>query len=354
MLNVFKRVETEELANILNIPIAKMRKSNNNFFVTSDPWQDPLDQTIPFSVIVVLCISTTIFISYGVFLLVAVKGRRRSTSNMVAYTNTTLLIMMSTCGLGYSMIRLIDIVLKSWFSKQKVLIQINVYFCWVDTSFYFSTIYLITLNRLLSTVYPIWYATSMTKKIFFIKTVVVCTVVTVLNVTGLVNFFSKTNSKFGAGLLTILYTNYLIFSIFSYTVIFRTILKRRQHAQTAATVGTNRILLSFICRKIKEEGYTIPFVITATYALFVIVPGITIDVFMFMDKTAHVTVTCSFWNVTFILNTFADACIYVFCDRDIRLHLKRRLKRNDMSESGLRMQGLRDGIRRARTTTTEV
>ena len=89
-----------------------------------------------------------------------------------------------------------------------------------------------------------------------------------------------------------------------------------------------RSLFSFICKKIKEEGYTIPFVITFTYTLFVILPGgVRIVCFITKHDTSF-NIAHTVWTVTYRLNTFSDTCIYLFCDRDIQKYLKNKFRRN--------------------------
>ena len=143
-------------------------------------------------------------------------------------------------------------------------------------------------------------------------------------------YFSKTTitSNIGADISTLIYVGFSVFSMLTYVIIFRTILQSRQSTRTNAVDEPKRSLFSFICKKIKGEGYTIPFVITLTYTLFVILPGgVRIVCFITKHDTSF-NIAHTVWTVTYRLNTFSDTCINLFCDRDIQKYLKNKFRRN--------------------------
>ena len=303
------------------------------------------------SVRIGLSIQTILLISYGLFLLITVKGLPASTNNMVGYTNITLLIILSISGLSESLLYIIAQI--GWFLKHDEVYRLSRLFEWVVGAVYFSTVYLITSNRLLSSVYPIWYRTSMTKTAFFVGVLALCVVLTGLSVTGAVMYFSdETNtSKMGAGILTSVYGSYIMFSICTYTTIFRTIRQSRRISRPNPTDETSSNSFGFIYKRIKEEGYVIPFVITFTYTLFVIVPGIITVVCKFTNNGTCVDVTHSVWSLTYVLNTISDSCIYIFSDKNIYRYLRDKFKRNRVNEDNLQMSDMRIKTKSATITS---
>ena len=308
------------------------------------------------SVQIAVCILNSFFISYGLFLLITIKQRRTLTNNMVAYTNVSLLMMLSGSGLSTSVLFIIT--QAGWFFKLEFVHKIGKLLVWVIGSLYVSTVYMITTNRLMCTIYPIWYATSMTKTTFYAVVLLVGTALTGFKSSGgFILHLTKENnrSKINAVVQVISYGSYLIFSIFTYITIFCTILKSRRISRPNAIEETNEKKLLFIWKKIKKEGYVIPFVITLTYTLFVMFPGTVWIVFIFMNEVAYADVAYRVWILTFYINMFSDTCIYTFCDRDIGNYVKGKLRKNCVNGGRLQVTDLRnEGNNNVQTITTEV
>ena len=119
--------------------------------------QSSFDPTAFKSVQTILCITTVSLTSYGLFLLVSIKRRPGTTNNILNYTNITLLIILSVTGVLEAFLYAIAQI--AWFSDENLMCTIAETLAWVIGGVYFSAVNLITLNRLLSTKYPIWYRT---------------------------------------------------------------------------------------------------------------------------------------------------------------------------------------------------
>ena len=163
---------------------------------------------------------------------------------------------------------------------------------------------------------------------------VLCTAVAGLLISGYILYGTVLNT--GILLLSLPFGSYVIFIIFTYICIFYTLLKSRENSSTNSSGETNRSLLSIVFKKVKEQGYTIPFVITLTYVLFVIIPGT-----MLVVCKERCYVLERVWNVTICLNTIADTLIYIFCDRDIRNYTKRKFITNERSGRVKKMYNVR-------------
>ena len=249
------------------------------------------DPTTIKTVQMVVCILTTMFGSYGLFLLITVKRRRDSTNSIVTYTNLTLLIMLSSCGLLETCVYIVAQI--GWFLKHRIVSLIGQLVSRLVGAVTLSTVYMITGNRLLSAIYPIWYRTTMTKTIFYISTMVVSTVIVGVWCAPVVMYMNSRSSamKVGAIIESVLYGGLSIFSILTYVLIFRALLESRKNSQTNSKEERNRSLFRFILKRIKEEGYVIPFAITLTYILFVNVPWIIFLYCVLRDNKACTTIT---------------------------------------------------------------
>ena len=191
-----------------------------------------------------------------------------------------------------------------------------------------SAIYCITLNRLLSFIYPLRYRTMMTKNKFFIINGTVCVLVTSVNICGVVLVDQRIAPLEGGVLKALGYLVYFVFAWFTYIRIFVSIIqldRRESRTQHECCEGERKpSKLHFIFAHLKREGYLIPLLITSSYLLFVVVPVIADGV---CTLTKGFGSRCSFlsfhvWLIGYSVNTVSDAVIYVFCDQDIWSHLK--------------------------------
>ena len=170
-------------------------------------------------------------------MLIKVKIKPSSTGsdeNMVSYTNTRLLIMLSASELTTSVVLVID--------KTKVLVEqrgvfsiITIIFL-VSAGFSLSVIYSITLNRLISTVYPLWYRNTMTKEKFIGAAALGCFVTAgLLFSMGIVYWkFFVHGEKLWLPAMIIgfaLYSLYFVFCVITYSLIFLSIVKSKRNLQ---------------------------------------------------------------------------------------------------------------------------
>ena len=206
----------------------------------------------------------------------------------------------------------------------------------------FSAVNFITINRLLSTVYPHWYRQYMTKGKFI--TVVVCvmfvlgsatTVVVIQGDTFTKSKFVSSVPMYVRGRLTICIPQilYFVFCIFAYFAILNTLLKSRRTTNNGTNENPNTSFQQ-ILDIVRSKGYVTPFLITLTYAVFVAIPYI---VELIILSTVGVSPVYWSWkkviDIIWSLNNISDALIYVFCDRDIRNHLKKKWWRGSIRDS---------------------
>ncbi len=151
----------------------------------------PLHPTVKIFVMSLLFL-TVFFHSCGLYLLFTVKRKRLSTTpnNIVPYVNVTLLIMLSFTEMISALSFLVSMVSNlivtgvNVRTKHYIIVKsIAFYLTWISIGINRATMYSITLNRLISTKYPFWYQSSMSKKKFY--TVLICTIyVTLLFFSG--------------------------------------------------------------------------------------------------------------------------------------------------------------------------
>ena len=273
-------------------------------------------------------ISTIFFHAGGLILLFMVKRRRISsttTNNMVPYTNVTLLILLSICELSYGFFYTVFAVCE--ITKQQYAILLSAFLLKSTTmSMSLASIYLITLNRLIGTVYPLWYRSVMTKKKLCAVVVCVNVVVIAFVVGGNVLIMFSTNFWWiGIGIVSFIFFLYFIFCFFAYVKIFFTILRSRWFTETI-TVEDNNTTLRFVWLTIRKQGYVVPLFITLTYLLFVVLPIIAMAI---CHANGNFSVmVLQVWAITSQLNNISDALIYIFGEKDIRAYLKNKIARN--------------------------
>lgn len=318
-----------------------MRAGNNaTAYHAVEPGFDYIDiwltfKSLPNSIKYTSIILNTIGIashSVGLYLLSTAK-RNRATSNsdnMVFYTNFKLLIMLSVCELLSALIQII--VVASYEGKHPIVTKIVQVLFTAVSAVAFSTIFLITLNRLLSISYPLWYRSFVTKK-KFIGAVVLTSLAFVCLFAGM-QFFSFWYITYVLGyvlgaIVIILICFYFVFCIFSYVLIAKKILQSRRVVQSNNVVDENPEAVNcvyFIYTAMRKQGYTAPFLITFSYLVFIIVPYMSMWVYsLFSDLTSIAII----WYISYGLNNISDALIYVFFDRDIRNSLRNMFARRE-------------------------
>ena len=259
---------------------------------------------------------------FGLFLLITVKRKRTTDNNMVAYSNFYLLALLTISGLCSSVFTIGERI--SSYMEQEFASSICDIFNWMMYGIYLSLMYLITLNRLLSVIHPIWYRSSFTKRKFFCTVGMVGVLVTGFMMIGAwIVYRVPTASSIGTTIVGSLYLFYFIFSVSSYALIFIRIRQSRESIQKDVDNMmdvTNRISGS-TGDSFKDHKYTIPFVMSCTYIMLVIVPGMVINICHLhgCSKAA-----LRLWDVSYCLNTVSDTLIYIFLDKDIRNYLQRR------------------------------
>ena len=268
---------------------------------------------------ILLSVLVGIFHVGGLYLLFKVK-RPSCNNNMVSYTNFTLLVLLSVSELSCAVFTAAYDVGR--IKKQLIVLVGGILLYWFYAGLNLSAYYLITFNRLLSTIRPLWYRRSMTKKKFNILVLIICVVITSTCVACnvVISMFRVRLTKYVficRAIILFLIVIYFVFCIFTYVAILITILKSRRNTQQDNQGESSQSTFQFICNYIRTQGYTIPFLITFTFLIFVVVP--------FTAGSFGVGVAWKLWDISFRLGGLGDALIYVLCDRDIRKFLKLKL-----------------------------
>ena len=105
-----------------------------------------------------------LFHSCGFYLLLKVK--KTQTNNIVAFSNKRLLALLSSSEIGNALF-CIAAYTSLLFSAPLNVVGISSLMSWISNALSLSAIYLITFNRLVSSVNPLWYRKWMTKRKFF-------------------------------------------------------------------------------------------------------------------------------------------------------------------------------------------
>ena len=105
----------------------------------------------------------------GLYLLF--KVRKTRSENMVAYTNKTLLLLLSSSEFSAGLFSIVCYI--SLLMKVQIAAEISALMAWTSDGLSISAIHLITLNRFVSTVYLLWYRRLITKKKFVVVVVLV-------------------------------------------------------------------------------------------------------------------------------------------------------------------------------------
>ena len=184
---------------------------------------------------------------------------------------------------------------------------------------------------------------------------VVSIMVTGTNVCGVVLMATNVAVFLGGALRSSIYLVYFFFGLFTYIKIFSTIIVSRKvsradtmHTHPVANRarvgggggvgGTTTTKSQFLCRYIKEHGYTIPLMITSSYLVLVIFPVIGNCVCALVKGLdSHCfEVTFHVWLIGYSVNNITDALVYIFGDRDVYKHLKRKLSTRNRGGEAIR------------------
>ena len=276
--------------------------------------------------------------SCGLYLLFKVK--KTQNDNMVVYCNKKLLIFLSCselfCGLLF-LTSYVILQMKEWLLHSTFTVIML-----ASAGLSLSATYLITLNRLVSTMCPLWYRCSMTETKFIVVAVSVCVVVTGIQVvcslvvygylTGQLIIVSRPTFLICKQIISAIYNLYLIFCVFTYVLIFITILRSRRNSHTNNNDGNSTTTCQFILNFIKTQGYTVPLLITSTFFGLVTIP-LSIQTQCKIDGWSPHSLVCQIWRLTYPLNNISDALVYVLFDRDIRNHLKMKFTRRNRPQA---------------------
>ena len=134
----------------------------------------------------------------------------------------------------------------------------------------FSTMYLMTLNRLLVALYPFRYRRSMTKRKFTGLVLSVSITVSTIFCTGC---YLSSNSGwwmmlFGGVVLNLVYIVYFIFCVCSYILILKKLINSQQATRTNMQhESSSNTDLMFIWKELRRRGYIIPLTVYHLHVL---------------------------------------------------------------------------------------
>ena len=220
----------------------------------------------------------------GLYLLIAVKLKRSSgrTNGILSKINTRLLILLSISELSGGLFGLVKTITGSYLTKQLVLVEsISLYLGWISQSVCLATVYAITLNRLLSALYPFRYMGEMTKTKFSIIYLCLLMVCSLFYGGAYVLFwFGGTQQRqlIAVSVGNFIIFSYFIFCVFTYVKVAMTVLKSRRDIQSNFSHQNTITARSFLWIRIKRQGYVTPLLITLSYLLFVAIP-VLLDLF---------------------------------------------------------------------------
>ena len=268
--------------------------------------------------------TASIFHCMGLFLLMTVKRTRLSdTNNMVLYSNFVLLTLLSTWELLFSTSNASLRIIRQFVNKEHTR-PVRFYFDTITMGLSFSTIYLMTLNRLLGSLYPFWYIRWMTKRRFLCVVLSVTSLISTIMIAGNImgRYGDPLSSFVGEDVMVpTVYLSYFVFCVTTYILIFKKILESRRNTRTnTGNESSSETGFKFFLRELKQGGYVISLLITFTYLLFVVIPVMVGLVCTFADGCSDTSRLV--WQIFYILNNISDALVYVLCDRDIQNHMK--------------------------------
>ena len=263
--------------------------------------------------------------SIALCLLIKAKGKRLSsstnnnTTTMVVLSNFILLVLISSWELLFCVIRIIMDNLDHENVVYEYLLSVN-----ISMGLSISTMYLMTLNRLLVALYPFRYQSSMTKRKFAGLVLSVSITVSAIFTTGSYLFYNSgwKTMLIGGVMNNLVYIVYFVFCISSYILIFKKIINSQQatttNMQHESSSNTDRM---FFWKELRRKGYIIPLLITFTYLIFVVLPVFASDVCFFIGSRPLYYAEMVRMTM-YMLNNISDVLIYVFCDRDIQSLIK--------------------------------
>ena len=211
--------------------------------------------------------------------------------------------------------------------KRKVIELVAACLAHISASVSLAMVYVITLNRLLSTRYPFKFRARMTKAKFYLEVLIACSIVISLILAYFTQstFYNTSTIKlFVVGTMVFLaYTFYIIFCIFSYLKIINTIQRSRRFSENP-TGAAKALSRQTLWRTLIQHGFAIPLLITSTYLLFVALPHVSMAVCGYVNAY-KCRVVHRVFHITWLLNNISDAIIYVLLDKDIRIYLRTKL-----------------------------
>ena len=170
----------------------------------------------------------------------------------------------------------------------------------------------------------------MTKTKFFVVVVSLNVVVVGLYIGGCVLFFSPSTPTIrliGSWMVVFMHILYIAFCMATYAKILFILINSRRNIQNNPAEETASAL-KFLWTTLRQQGYVVPFFITLTYLVFVVVPLTTKDICGAVGDWNCVVVALQVFFVTSQLNNVSDALIYIFGDKEIRRYLKGIFTRN--------------------------
>ena len=199
----------------------------------------------------------------------------------------------------------------------------------VDGPVLHSTIILITFNRYMACIHPVFYRKYATKKILCITVVSMgmfylpqCAVV------GFATIYYKDGRIF-YWWMTIGINIIFMFILYSYTRIYLRLAKSSQLLSRHLPGKQNLKLPSILWNFIFHQGHITSMAIVVCYFLFILIPAVVTFMLFLVSRDLWL---CFLWfSVMHNLNCIFDAIIYIYTDKDVKkLFLK---KVNKMKQS---------------------
>lgn len=135
-------------------------------------------------------------------------------------------------------------------------------------------------------------------------------------------FQMPSQSSTGLRIVGGMYLVYLIFSVTAYAIILSRLRISRRKIRRSVSTTRNRL-----CRLLTQQGFVTPFLICVTYIILCILPGFAIQICSVLHMEGCVETSRLVWTEAYIFNTLTDTLIYVFCDKAIRHHIRKILRR---------------------------
>ena len=285
-----------------------------------------------FYIFLLLCALSILLHSIGLFLLLKVKRRKllqsRSTANnnnILPLINLYLLTILCVAEVVQTINAIAFVVSANM--RKIILVYILGFINIISVGFSLSTVSAITLNRLLSILFPLRCRSTMSMRKAFIWFTCISVFINGCFIVALAMGASsnEANRSIGKLLFGSMFIIFFVFCVLTYLAIFFTIISSKQKLHGNPSTG----IFNFIVTYLRDHNYTVPVFVTTTYTLFIAVPMIVQTICGFTNSTYCFTLAQDVWYITHYLNNISDALAYVLCDRDICTYLKNRYKRNN-------------------------